>query len=155
MTLQPERLETSPGLTVAGISHQYRGNTFGIPAQWRQLAPQLEGLSARVGDQAYGIAYNFEEGGVFDYLCGVQISTGAGLPSHWRSLFLPEGQRYAVFRHDQHVSEIRHTCDAIFTHWFPTSGYRLSSAPFFELYGPEFDPSTGLGGLEIWVPLES
>jgi AraC family transcriptional regulator len=38
--------------------------------------------------------------------------------------------------------------------WFPSSGHELVDAPDFERYGEEFDPQTGLGGFEIWVPIK-
>ena len=38
--------------------------------------------------------------------------------------------------------------------WLPESGHEVADAPDFERYGPEFDPTTGNGGLEVWVPLK-
>jgi len=32
--------------------------------------------------------------------------------------------------------------------------FHLPDAPEFERYGPEFDPRSGNGGLEIWVPVK-
>ena len=37
--------------------------------------------------------------------------------------------------------------------WFPASGERIADAPNFELYAEDFDGRTGLGGVEIWVPI--
>ncbi|TIN58627.1 MAG: AraC family transcriptional regulator, partial [Mesorhizobium sp.] len=31
----------------------------------------------------------------------------------------------------------------------------IADAPEFERYGPEFDPRSGKGGLEIWIPVKA
>jgi AraC family transcriptional regulator len=43
---------------------------------------------------------------------------------------------------------------AIWNKWIPQSGLKVVAAPSFERYGPEFNPKTGLGGVEIWIPIE-
>ena len=63
-------------------------------------------------------------------------------------------QRYAVFTHRQHISEIRRTWYTIWNKWLPESGIEALDAPDFERYGEEFDGRTGLGGLEIWIPVK-
>jgi len=35
----------------------------------------------------------------------------------------------------------------------PASGLKAADAPNFERYGETFDPATGNGGFEIWVPV--
>jgi len=35
------------------------------------------------------------------------------------------------------------------------STYKAADAPNFERYGPESDPRSGNGGLEIWIPMKS
>ena len=65
---------------------------------------------------------------------------------------IPE-QRYAVFTHRDHISTIRRTVNTIWNHWLPASGLKAADAPNFERYDENFDPLTGNGGLEIWVPV--
>ena len=62
-------------------------------------------------------------------------------------------QTYAVFTHDGHVSEIRRTWKAIFGTWSQEVDYKLVDAPQFERYGENFDPQTGNGNIEIWIPI--
>ena len=62
--------------------------------------------------------------------------------------------KYAVFTHKGHVAGVRATFAAIFQKWIPESGLRVANTPNFERYGREFNPMTGLGGFEIWVPIE-
>jgi hypothetical protein len=49
---------------------------------------------------------------------------------------------------------IRSTWVTIWNKWLPESGHELVDAPDFERYGEEFDPLTGTGGLELWVPIK-
>jgi AraC family transcriptional regulator len=64
-------------------------------------------------------------------------------------------QRYAVFTHAEHISTIRRTIKTIWNKWLPESDHQLADAPNFERYGEAFDPRTGLGGLEIWIPIRA
>lgn len=46
------------------------------------------------------------------------------------------------------------TVDAAFRTWLPVSGRKVGTFPdVFELYGEDFDPDTGRGKVEIWLPL--
>ena len=64
-------------------------------------------------------------------------------------------RHYACFKHDGHVSGLGATCNAIMDGWLPKSSRTLAEGPVFliEYYGPGFDPETGFGDMEIWVPL--
>ena len=64
-------------------------------------------------------------------------------------------RRYAVFTHAEHVSSIPETIDAIWNKWLPDSGLKGAEAPCFECYTEAFNPQTGKGGIEIWVPIQS
>ena len=44
--------------------------------------------------------------------------------------------------------------NTIWSKWLPESGYEAADAPTFERYGEEFDGVTGLGGVEIWLPIK-
>ena len=63
-------------------------------------------------------------------------------------------QKYAVFAHRDHISTIRNTVMTIWNRWLPESGHEVADAPDFERYTDSFDPRTGKGGLEIWIPLK-
>ena len=54
----------------------------------------------------------------------------------------------------EHISTIRRTVNTIWNHWLPASGMKAADAPNFERYDEKFDPLTGNGGLEIWVPVK-
>jgi AraC family transcriptional regulator len=59
-----------------------------------------------------------------------------------------------VFTHREHISRIRSTWHTIFNQWLPASGYSIADAPDFESYSEDFDPHTGTGVVEIWIPIK-
>ena len=63
-------------------------------------------------------------------------------------------RHYAVFMHRGHVADIRRAWHTIWSQWMPESGREAADAPQFERYGEAFDPLSGLGGVEIWIPLK-
>ena len=101
---------------------------------------------------AYGVCCNGDDAGNFDYIAGVEVADFSDLPREFSGVRIPE-QRYAVFTHREHISTIRRTINTIWNHWLPASGFKVADAPNFERYDDKFDPLTGNGGLEIWVPV--
>ena len=80
------------------------------------------------------------------------MSDFSDLPREFARVRIPE-QKYAVFTHRDHISTIRRTVNTIWNQWLPASGLKAADAPNFERYDVTFDPVTGNGGLEIWVPV--
>lgn len=149
------RFENGKSFLVAGISERYNcEQSGGIPSQWQRFAPHIGRVSGQIGAAAYGVRYNDDEAGNFDYLCGVEVADFSRTPAEFARLRIP-AQRYAVFPHRDHISAIRRTWAGIYDGWFSTSGYALAETPTFERYGPEFDGRTGLGGFEIWIPIRA
>jgi AraC family transcriptional regulator len=152
-TLQP-RFEVLEPMRIAGIVERYPcSSPEGIPDQWQRFNGHSGHIPGQVGKVAYGVSFNFDNESNFDYLCGVEIKGSQDLPAGFQTLVLP-ANRYAVFRHAGHVAGIRGTLSAIWRNWFPESGCQAVEAPMFERYGPEFNPLTGMGGFEIWVPIQ-
>ena len=50
---------------------------------------------------------------------------------------------------------LRRTHYTIWNKWLPDSDKLTADAPNFERYGKQFDPLTGLGPIELWVPVEN
>ncbi len=154
-TLEPPRYELGPAMVIVGLNAHYNGETSrNIPAQWARFAPHIGKVPGQIGHTSYGVCWNFQPDGEFDYLSGVEVSEGASLPDGFTQVRLSP-QRYAVFIHRKHVSAIPETIAAIWGKWLPNSGHQAAEAPAFERYTEEFDPQTGMGGTEIWVALKS
>ena len=158
--LLPPRIEQGRALLIAGLTGRYGcEGPGGIPAQWQRFAPHIGHIPGEIGPKdtggvAYGVVLNSDDLGNFDYVSGVEVTDVSDLPEGFASLRIP-AQLYAVFHHAEHVSTIRRTMHAIYTQWLPASDYDPDDAPFFERYGPEFDPRTGEGGLEAWIPVKA
>lgn len=153
--IKPPRLVDGPALLVAGLSERYTyESSAGIPAQWQRFGPYIGHIPGQKGDVAYGVCYNADEAGNMEYLCGVEVDEFSSLPKELTRLRIA-AHRYAVFTHAGHVSSIRQTWMSIFDQWMPASGYGASDAPSFERYDARFDPRTGSGGLEIWIPVDA
>jgi AraC family transcriptional regulator len=153
-TLTPPRMEDRKALLVAGLGERYRfENVGGLPALWTRFSEHLGHVAGQVGNVAYGVCYNTDDTG-FDYIAGVEVADFDPLPAEFSRVRVP-AQRYAVFAHHDHVSTVRGTFMAIFNDWLPKSGYRSADAPVFARYDERFDPRTGTGGFEIWVPVTS
>lgn len=153
-TLPPPRMEDGRTLLIAGLSERFAfDNLAAIPTLWQRFHPHLGHVPGQVANVAYGACYNTDDGG-FDYIAGVEIRDFVSLPSEFAKLRVA-AQRYAVFTHTKHISTIRATFMAIFNDWFPMSGLSPADTPVFERYDERFDPRTGTGAFEVWVPIET
>ena len=152
--LEPPRFETAKALLIAGLGQRYScDSSKAIPGQWQRFQPHLNHIPGQIGRTAFGVCCNSDDDGNFDYVCGVEVADFSGLPAEFTRVRLP-AQRYAVFRHRDHISAIRRTVHTIWSKWLPESKYEAVDAPNFERYGEEFDPRSGNGGLEIWIPIK-
>jgi len=160
LKLEPPRFEDGKALLIAGLGGHCTPETMSeLPAQWQRFAPHIGKIPGQIGRSTFGVSWCPNDSLDIEYLCGVEVSNFSSLPGEFTIVSIP-AQRYAVFAHLGHVSAIRETIGAIGSQWFPESGYepvaRTGEAPdFFELYTEDFDPRTGMGGMEIWIPVKS
>ena len=152
--LTAPRFEISKPLLIAGIGERctHENGGAGIPNQWQAFHQSVGHVPRRIGNVAYGVCCNGDDGGNFDYIAGVEVADFSGLPREFSRVRIPE-QKYAVFSHADHISTIRRTVSTIWNHWLPVSGFKAADGPNFERYDEKFDPATGNGGLEIWIPV--
>jgi AraC family transcriptional regulator len=149
------RFEQGRDLLIAGLNMSYNFKTrVNIPAQWQRFAPHIGNVPGQIGRISYGVCWNYRPGTGFDYLSGVEVRDSSILPAEFAHVRLPACQ-YVVFTHREHVSSIGKTIDTIWNQWVPQSGLKMADAPCFECYTEEFNPQTGMGGMEIWIPLEA
>ncbi|WGF86984.1 AraC family transcriptional regulator [Marinivivus vitaminiproducens] len=152
--LEQPRYETSRSFLVAGLSERFTPDTRQrIPALWQRFAPHIGHLPGQVGAVAYGVCTNATDDGAFDYVAAVEVTSADGLPPGFSSLRVPE-HRYVVFTHRDHVSAIGDTMHTIWSTWLPRSGHEVADAPELERYDERFDPQSGQGGFEIWIPIK-
>jgi AraC family transcriptional regulator len=157
--LAAPRFANGKPLLIAGLRGRYTGETLdNIASQWRRFAPHIGRIPGQAGHAAYGVVWQPSDGEGIEYLSGVEVTGFAGLRHEFTVVSIP-AHRYAIFSHHEHVSKIRDTVDAIFDTWLADSGHEAAASAetpaFFERYSEEFDPKTGIGGMEVWVPIQS
>lgn len=149
------RFEDTPELLIAGLNESYTFESrMNIPQQWMRFGPHIGKTPGQVGLNSYGVCWNYKPECGFDYLTGVEVSEGANIPKEWKPLRL-NAHRYAIFTHTGHASAIPQTIDKIWKSWLPDTGLQVAESPCFERYTEDFNPQTGRGGTEIWIPIKS
>ncbi len=150
-TLTTPRLEARENIELTGISRFYPFQRVGeIPDQWQTFAGIIPQLTQQQKPTTYGVIYNGNEDS-FDYMSAIEAPPG-GHTTKGAIRMTIAAQTYLVFEHAGHVATLRDTCDQIWSDWLPASGKTVVEAPWSEQYGDAFDPLTGSGGLEIWIP---
>jgi AraC family transcriptional regulator len=155
-SIEPSRYADGRAMLLAGLrrEHALDEAARSIEEQWRAFRA-LGPLPGQLGPTAYGVVCgSAPDRRAFEYMCGAEVAAFDALPRELGRMRVP-AQHYAVFVHDGHVATLRATWDAIWNDWVPRSGVRPADTPDFEFYGERFDPRTGLGGVEIWFPVEA
>lgn len=125
-------------------------DTNAIPALWRSFNTREGDVVGAIPGAAYGVCCDAGENGSFRYLAGVQAQEKTpGMDF----VDIP-ANRYAVFTHNGHVSDLPRTVYTIWNKSLPDAGLQPASAPDYELYDRRFNPETGYGIVEVWVPIE-
>ncbi|TCR62756.1 AraC family transcriptional regulator [Bosea sp. BK604] len=154
ITLPEPRFVKGKPILVAGFGGRFSyENTQGIPSLWQRIAPHFGHIPDQVGYIAYGVSYNCDDHGNFDYIAGAEVSEFTDLPAEFERTRVPE-QNYAVFEHRGHVTGIKQTYEAIFRDWLPKSGRKPADGPILERMDERFDGATGNGIVEIWLALK-
>jgi AraC family transcriptional regulator len=150
--LAPPRFADRPAFAVAGLAERFTfASNHGIPTLWQRFAPHIGTVPGQVGATTYGVCHGADGEG-FTYLAGVETDRPSAAGPEFATLAIPPA-RYAVFTHAGHIAGIRATTHTIWSHGLPESGLTPSGGPDFELYDARFDPATGTGIVEIWIPL--
>ena len=152
--LQPPRFETGKPLLIAGLGERYTWESgAAIPGQWQRFHQSVQNFPGRIGKVAYGVCCNGDDAGNYDYIAGVEVADFSDLPREFSRVRIPE-QKYAVFSHRRphldHPPHHQHDLESLAA----GSGLKAADAPNFERYDENFDPLTGNGGFEIWVPIK-
>ena len=149
------RFEDGRAMLIAGLGQRYTFETNqGIPFQWQRFVPYIGHIPGQIGGTTYGLCCNQDADGAFDYVCGVEVSRADEIPPELQRVRIQK-QRYAVFTHAGHVSRLRAVAYTIWNRMLPALGLAVAEAPDFELYDNRVDPKTGMGIVEIWVPIKA
>lgn len=157
LNMKPPRMVDGKLMLIAGMGERYSAETTArIPAQWQRFAPHLGRVPGQLNTKdkhtAYGVCCNMDDEGNIEYISGVEVTDFNQLPKDWSRIRIP-AQRYAVFTHEGHISLIRSAWQTVFNKGLPESELKMTDGPSFERYDERFNPATGMGGVEIWVPI--
>jgi len=154
-TLAPPRLVAGAPMLLVGLAERHSIEaTECIPAQWQRFMASYGEISHKADPIPLAVSTNMDDDGTFEYVCAVQVDDASDLPKGLIQLRVP-AQRYAVFQHLEHVSTIATTYSAIWNYWLPAHIHKAADGPGLERNLKTFNPQTGLGGMEIWIPLEA
>lgn len=135
---------------VVGLSTQCSfEDTSSIPGLWQSFNAQEDEVIGAVEGAAYGVCFDADETGQFRYTAGFEAAEKTEGMDY---VDLPAG-RYAVFTHTGHVSDLPKTVYTIWNKSLPDLGLEPAKASDFERYDNRFDPETGRGTVEIWIPI--
>lgn len=151
--LQPPRFADRPAERFVGLSGDFTYDELsGVAALWQTYAGLLPDPMPR--RTTYGISYDFAEETGFSYLAGARTEAGAPLPEGPDTVDVPAGH-YAVFDHRGHISDIAKTFYTIFNAALGDHGLTPRPAPELEVYDHRFNPVTGRGTVEVWIPIQT
>jgi len=154
----PKIVERS-GFTLAGLRITPQ-NPAEMPALWGQFAARIGELDAGEVKACYGVCICDERGGsdtdkpAFHYMAAIEVPAerAGDLPDGFTSHECPAA-KYAVFTHSDHISQISKSFEAI-QQYMASSDLQATGAPELEYYDERFDPSTGSGEVDIYVPIK-
>lgn len=158
VTLAPPSVEDRPALRIAGMGSHFTFKTMDtIPHLWQRFGPYIPELEFDGPAPVFGVTGPMPEGSDgFDYFAAAPLAKGKELLPGLTEMTIPAGS-YARFKHEGHISGIRATCGAVYETGIPNLGREPDTTwfSFIEYYGPDFEPSTGMGTVEIWVKLKA
>jgi AraC family transcriptional regulator len=156
-TMKP-RIARRPAFHVIGMAGRFTpSTTTHIPELWERFARgPMDAIPHRHGRETFGVCLDadpatLEQDG-FTYVAGVQVDRIDDVPRGLIAFTIP-AKTYAVFTHRGHISRLPDTVKQVWGQWLPTSRYRHDPAPDFELYDERWDPTTGEGEIDIYVPI--
>jgi AraC family transcriptional regulator len=139
-----------PRRIMGSIARYTQTTNANIPHQWAAYNQLDRHVPGEVYGAWYGVCANFGPDMSFDYMCGMEVPTGDA-PDGWTTLTLPAG-RWAGFIVAAHISTMGDAWGEIYRDWMCKPGLTGRDGPSTEIYRT-FDPDTGTGGYEIWVPI--
>lgn len=151
--LENPRFVAGPPMLAVGLAERHSLDTaHNIAAQWQRFMAVYGDIPDKVNPIPVGVTTNMDEDGNFEYVCAVEVSKFPAGLSGLAQIRIP-AQNYAVFLHSEHIARIVETYRVILNEWLPANHCVAADGPSLERHLETFDPRTGFGGVEIWIPL--
>jgi AraC family transcriptional regulator len=152
------RIVRKPAFHVVGMEGRFTpATTSRIPELWdRFVSGPIATVAHRRGQHTLGVCIEVDPGTIeqegFSYMAGVEVERIDHVPPGLIAITIPESE-YAVFTHSGHISRLPDTVKQVWGEWLPASPHTRVAAPDFEFYDERFDPATGSGEVDIYVPI--
>ena len=155
--MEPKMIE-KPAFTVVGLAKEFTPETAKeIPQLWTEFGPRIGSIPGQKGFHCFGMCVEAEKvvdgQPCFTYAACVEVGQDAEAPDGLAKFQVPAA-RYAVFTFDDHISRISGFIDRIFGEWFPATGLTRATGPDFEYYDHRWNPQTGTGEVDYYIPVE-
>src|SRR5689334_8294929 len=106
--IEPIRVSEEKAMILAGFDRYFKfGENSQISGLWSEFVPHIGKVPGRVGDIEYGLCHEMDGSG-FHYLASVEVANGEGVGDEYIVVRVP-AQKYAVFLHKGHVSQLSET----------------------------------------------
>ncbi len=146
-------VKPSQAITLAGRNGRYPiGPSPEIKDLWVKFMDDFGQIEGQVGMRTYGVCHNFD-GNMMEYLAAVQVADAGKVPGYLHTLIVPK-RKVAIFRHDGELETISETWAWVFDTWLPEAKLEVAAGPQFEVYSDDFDDITGIGAIEIHIPVK-
>lgn len=152
------RIVRKPAFHVIGMAGRFMpATTSRIPELWERFArgPMLT-VPHRRGHHTLGVCIDADpatlEAEGFSYVAGVEVERIDDVPPGLVAITIA-ANTYAVLTHTGHISRLPDTVKQVWGRWLPSSPYVHVPAPDFEWYDERWDPATGEGEIDLYVPI--
>ena len=147
-----------PATSYVGMSGRFTPETMSkVPALWGQFAPRMPTVPDRSESAVcYGLCLADPKGErgapALEYTAAVAVRSLGAVPGGMVGVDVP-ATTYAVFTHDGPIQEIGRTWDAIHQSGLAAAKLTPAGGLEFERYDERWDPHTGRGPVDIYVPV--
>jgi AraC family transcriptional regulator len=149
------RYEEKKGLLAVGLAATYEfGAVEGVAGQWQRFMTIIfPDIGHRLPTIPVGVASAVDMDGDFTYVTAAEVSSASDARADLEVVRVAP-RRWAVFEHAGHITSLSRSFANIWDRWLPASNHAVAEAPSLERHQPTFDPRTGDGGVDIWIPIE-
>jgi AraC family transcriptional regulator len=149
----PSRIVDEKRMLAVGLAERFPcGPSLGVTTLWQRFEPFMEAVPFKREAMPVGISRNHDEDGGFEYIAALEVTRFGETPPELMEIEIP-AHRYAVFTHTGHVTRFPDTFRVIWDEALPELGLAPAQAPVLERHLQAFDPRTGEGGIDVWVPV--
>lgn len=151
------RIEHKPAFTVVGmLEHVTPTTNHRIATLWGRFGSRMGEIAHKNEECAFGVC--LDDGQPpgsplgFRYVAAVEVDAIENVPPGMIAVPVPAAT-YAVFTHRGHITQIGDTIKQLWGEWLPASKYHQVPGPDFEYYDARYDPNTGNGEVDLYIPV--